>query len=934
VGEPGQVVPIKVDTARRGVMALETDVEGWGKRSTTFARIPDVSAATRGEPTKFGMTYTGLPADPARIRQTFRAARMLGFSSCRVMTALSYWVPARGEYRVESLDRTIDIANAEGIRPWMCFTEPPPWLQQLPVAKPAAFAPFPFDEGGWREVVDTLARRWKGRIGGWEWLNEIVPGNLCADPVADYIRYCEIGSKALKAADPQALSILAGGLWPRNFRTALLKAGVGEWIDVLPVHYGDGMAIVDAREDVETVGRPKIAIWDDETAQGLSTWDVPTAEAIQPTIQCDWILNNWADELTAGAERIVYFGGTPDPCGNWSYLLADMQPRPAGATVAVFISKLHGAKPLGKFHGVPHGIFHAFERNGKAILIASTDAEPAGGSGDKKAQPFTSSTDTVSLRLALGAGPFTLTDYQGNETTLEARNGTVELPLSARRVFIEGADLDAVKAYAAPAVVDGTPTVLPKASSTVTILKGSGAQVPLEFRNLFDRPIQAEARIKAPEGWPAQKPAAIEVPSGGRCLVNVPITLPEGGHEGLVVAAVDVTYRDTRLPVAEKRLALNVISPASLGNLLRNPGFETSGATPGAAAEWSLAPGSSRVSSMGLGVGLGGWVMKFAGSGWPSVVQRVTLHPDQTYLYSAWIWNTDMHAGSNIGLEMSDGTKKTLYTTHVFDAGENSGGWKLFSCHVQGDPKLAAITAVPTANGKGQALYDNVRLTVYEGTDFAAECPRLAAPVVVDGKLDEWTKPCPLPLLSANQLVKLDPAYAWTPSNLCGAVYLAWDEHNLYVAAEVVDDVHVANETDERTMLDDSLELAFEPMRGVSGEAASSLLQISAASPHGGSGKHTLYRPAEHAGGLTAGHLARDSSVCEIAVARAGSVTTYELRIPFAQLGTTPALGAKMGLAIRLNDNDGAGRKAFMTWGEGLHPAWNPKRFGVVTLAP
>jgi len=34
--------------------------------------------------------------------------------------------------------------------------------------------------------------------------------------------------------------------------------------------------------------------------------------------------------------------------------------------------------------------------------------------------------------------------------------------------------------------------------------------------------------------------------------------------------------------------------------------------------------------------------------------------------------------------------------------------------------------------------------------------------VVVDGKLDEWAKPCPIPLLSANQLVKLDPAYAWT----------------------------------------------------------------------------------------------------------------------------------------------------------------------------
>jgi len=34
----------------------------------------------------------------------------------------------------------------------------------------------------------------------------------------------------------------------------------------------------------------------------------------------------------------------------------------------------------------------------------------------------------------------------------------------------------------------------------------------------------------------------------------------------------------------------------------------------------------------------------------------------------------------------------------------------------------------------------------------------------------------------------------------------------------------------------------------------------------------------------------------------------------------------------QLNDNNGKGRKAWMTWGGGLHPAWQPKRVGVVTL--
>jgi hypothetical protein len=73
--------------------------------------------------------------------------------------------------------------------------------------------------------------------------------------------------------------------------------------------------------------------------------------------------------------------------------------------------------------------------------------------------------------------------------------------------------------------------------------------------------------------------------------------------------------------------------------------------------------------------------------------------------------------------------------------------------------------------------------------------------------------------------------------------------------------------------------------------------------------------------------------VYEFSVKRQGTLTTYELRIPWSELGgVTSNFGSKFGLSLQLNDNDGAGHGAAMTWGDGLQPTWHPRNFGVSTL--
>ena len=59
-------------------------------------------------------------------------------------------------------------------------------------------------------------------------------------------------------------------------------------------------------------------------------------------------------------------------------------------------------------------------------------------------------------------------------------------------------------------------------------------------------------------------------------------------------------------------------------------------------------------------------------------------------------------------------------------------------------------------HGHGEVSFDNVRVTVFEGTDFAAEAWRVSKPPVIDGNLDDWNLKCPIPLIGRNQLQVLN----------------------------------------------------------------------------------------------------------------------------------------------------------------------------------
>jgi len=923
-GKPGQVIPVELRLERRGTFLIEVEVPGWETRYTTFARIPDVMQITGGAPTRFGMTNVVTPSAPERTERLCQIARRLGLTSCRSFTNWYEIEPGPDEYRLEAWDRAIEIANRNGISAWLCIVSPPAWAQRG-APEMVGYRPFQGDVAAWTDMVRTVTARYKGRFLGWEWLNEILPGGS-PTPVDDYLELVKAGTAAVRATDPDARILLAGGLWPRTFRQAVLKAGVAEHIDVLPVHYSTGGGIAEARSDLVIVGAQRVEVWDNETARGLSIWDAPPQFDLQHTLQSNWILTNWADELCAGAQRIIYFGGEGDPAGNWSYLLDDTSPRPVAATLAVFISKVHDATPLGVFAFGKGGVFHLFDNHGKAVLIASS----------------TNEGETVPLRV--GSEHVEVVDYQGNPTPVAAPGGVAPLKLGETRVYVDGADLDVLKSYLVPQVLTrqapqiaqgalkGTTSMA--GTPHLTMLRGQRGSLRIGLRNLYDRELSGSLEVGFPEGWEFTGALGFSLQPGANATLPLLVDLAPDAEPGDYPVSVRVRFAWDKLPVVEKPAIVSVISPESLGNQLVNGDFEQP-ETPGAPAGWS--GNAERVAADPVDEGLGRHSLKFTGitADWQHETAKIAVRAGQSYLYTAWVWNQDMHAGSNLTLHFADGTERALYDVNVFTCGEANPSWQVYSARFEAPEGTETVSVTPVVRGAGWALFDNLRVSAYEGSDYAADALRVATPPAIDGDLSDWRDREPLPLIGKNQLTALAAEYAWTPGNLSAVGYVRWDDENLYVAVRVRDDAHHPA-TGEETSTGDSLTLAFDPTgRGQDCQAKAFVYYVSSLAPGGGSGKHTLYRPADRAGGRTAGHLARDSSVHELAVARGEGLTTYELRIPFAELGISgPQVGAKLGLSVQVNDGDGQGLAATMGWGEGLQPAWAPGNLGIVTLLP
>ncbi len=921
--------------AERGTFSVTLDVPAVGSEYCYFGTIP-AFVREGGRRTPFGVTNI-YDEDFAKI------AGELGFSFTRLFTSWKELQPSPAEWKLDGLDRTIAMNDRNGLKPWICLYNPPAWA--LPEGMwSAGFEPSPFSLKDWGLAIEKLARRYDGKLMGFEMLNEIVPGNKCKDPVKEYVDICRVGSQAAKKVNPKNVIQLAGGLWPHNYRIDLLNAGVGKWIDVLPVHYSTYEGIVEAKTDLRVRNLGKVRVADNETASGLSTWQMKPDMTLAKSVgQCKHVMTRWPDELCAGSLFITYFGGSGDPCGNWSYMIDRVTPRPCAVTLAVVQGKIGYAKPVGKFflEGCP---VQLFENGGKGIAFVAAPGKegvkvklPLGAVGEERRQYGADREDrTARAPHAQGSG-LLITDYQGNET--RAADGVVtagDMP-----VIAEGFDLAALKLCAALRV--GT-SELPAAEPQVVVDAGERMSVPVLVRNPYDA-AKTFTLTPAATDWGKAEPVSVRLAPGEEKGVEF-VYAATASVPG--VSKLSVAIAAPGVPAVQKPFLLYAIDPNSIGNLVVNGDFGKGSEGWGGKNAVVEAPDGS-----GQALCLVGSGKRQYKSQWQSVKIPV---PGQSYLYTCWMWGEGMGGGSNLGESFSDGKKaKNYYMPAVFSMGANgSAGWRLMVKRFDTKPNTAGLTLTPVAEGSGMVYYDNISLSLYKGTDFAAFAGRGLSPRSGDSTdRDDRTARAPhaqggvskpashVPLCCDNQ-VQAAGGYAWTPANLAGVGEFTWDEKSLHLKVEVTDDVSApkaivssTSATGEEALKGDMLALAIFPKAGADGRPTGEQLRwyMNLASPGGGSGTTTLFRPAKYAMGLKSGQLAKDSSVYQVDFRRVGGKTIYDITIPWSEIpGFAPAKGASFGCNLVLIDADGKPGLGKMIWGADLGDS--ASGCGVVTLLP
>ena len=190
--------------------------------------------------------------------------------------------------------------------------------------------------------------------------------------------------------------------------------------------------------------------------------------------------------------------------------------------------------------------------------------------------------------------------------------------------------------------------------------------------------------------------------------------------------------------------------------------------------------------------------------------------------------------------------------------------------------------------------------------------PRVTTPLKLDGSLSDpdWRR-APVELINqARQFFSFDKVAHWKgPKDLSGKVRFLWDDKNFYVGVEVTDDIAGGLQQDDMLWSQDGLQFLIDPCRGLT----ESVGKYDYAIAVGRKGPQAWCS-------LTADPGAPNGNALDIDVAYqraedgSGGIT-YEVAFPWSRLAPfVPQVGHDLGLTLILNEDDGQGRKSYMTW--------------------
>lgn len=187
-----------------------------------------------------------------------------------------------------------------------------------------------------------------------------------------------------------------------------------------------------------------------------------------------------------------------------------------------------------------------------------------------------------------------------------------------------------------------------------------------------------------------------------------------------------------------------------------------------------------------------------------------------------------------------------------------------------------------------------------------------------DGSLEEWSGYAKACLPDENCRIVMDGGYNGA-EDLSADFQTAFDDNNIYISAEVTDDVHFQDQDGSNYWTGDSIQVAIGSMSEDFGIEVGFYL-----SP---SGEAKAYAPSLDQGlwGAEEEYIVKLRENTKCAAQRNGNKTVYEMVIPWKI--HFEEIPEDFLFDILINDNDGSGRKGYIEWTFGIGQTKNNTDF-------
>ena len=196
--------------------------------------------------------------------------------------------PRRGVFDFSRLDSLCDRALAKHVRVLLTLGLTPAWASARPLEKsnydPGNQAP-PADIDDWRRYVDTVAKRYRGRIEAYEIWNEPNLRGFFSGSPRELVALARVAYGSIRAADPRAIIVTpsatgvpGGSRWLKQY----IAVGGDAYADVVGFHFyvtpRDPEAMLPAIDSVRAILNgtrlQHAPVWNTESGWLLQNHDV------------------------------------------------------------------------------------------------------------------------------------------------------------------------------------------------------------------------------------------------------------------------------------------------------------------------------------------------------------------------------------------------------------------------------------------------------------------------------------------------------------------------------------------------------------------------------------------------------------------------------------------------------------------------------------